>query len=41
VIRVFVKTEPLRQFELRRQMNERICAACAHDGIALGAAPAA
>jgi len=41
VIRVSVKTAPLRQFELRRQINERVRAAFAQDGIALGAPPAA
>jgi small conductance mechanosensitive channel len=39
VIRVSVKTAPLRQFELRRQINERVRAAFAQGGIALGAPP--
>ncbi len=34
-IRLSIKTAPLRRFELRRQMNGRICAAFAHDGIAI------
>jgi small conductance mechanosensitive channel len=37
VIRVGVKTEPLRQFECRRQINERLEEAFAKEGITLGA----
>jgi len=39
VIRVSVKTAPLHQFELRRQINERVREAFANDGIALGTLP--
>jgi small conductance mechanosensitive channel len=39
VVRASVKTEPLRQFQLRRQINERVRAAFAQAGIALGAPP--
>jgi small conductance mechanosensitive channel len=37
VIRVSIKTAPLRQFELRRQINERVCAAFVQGGVAFGA----
>lgn len=37
VIRASIKTAPLRQFELRRQINERVRTAFAAGGIALGA----
>jgi small conductance mechanosensitive channel len=37
VVRVSIKTAPLRQFELRRQINERVRAAFVRDGILLGA----
>jgi small conductance mechanosensitive channel len=41
VIRVSIKTAPLRQFEVRRQLNERVRAAFVQGGIALGAPPPA
>jgi small conductance mechanosensitive channel len=37
VIRVSIKTAPLRQFELRREINAHVVAAFEHDGITLGA----
>jgi small-conductance mechanosensitive channel len=37
IVRASIKTAPLRQFELRRQINERVHAAFARNGIALGA----
>ncbi len=37
VVRASVKTLPLRQFELRRLINERVCAAFTQAGIAFGA----
>jgi moderate conductance mechanosensitive channel len=37
IIRASVRTAPLRQFELRRQINERVHAALAQAGITLGA----
>ena len=37
IVRASVRTAPLRQFELRRQINERVLAAFAAAGIALGA----
>ena len=37
IIRASVRTAPLRQFELRRQINERVLGAFAKAGIALGA----
>jgi small-conductance mechanosensitive channel len=37
IIRASIKTAPLRQFELRRQINERVHAALGHAGITLGA----
>jgi small conductance mechanosensitive channel len=37
IVRASIKTAPLRQFELRRQINERVHGAFAQAGIALGA----
>jgi small-conductance mechanosensitive channel len=37
IIRASIKTAPLRQFELRRQINERVHVALVQAGIALGA----
>jgi small conductance mechanosensitive channel len=36
IVRASIKTAPLRQFELRRQINERVRTAFAQAGIALG-----
>lgn len=41
VLRASVRTAPLRQFELRRAMNERVHQALAEAGITLGADPLA
>jgi small conductance mechanosensitive channel len=39
IVRASVRTAPLRQFELRRQINKRVLAAFEAAGIALGALP--
>lgn len=39
VLRASVRTAPLRQFELNRVLNERVCAAFHEEGIPLGADP--
>jgi len=36
IVRVSIKTAPLRQFELRRRINEQVRAAFAQAGVALG-----
>lgn len=40
ILRVSVRTAPLRQFALRREINARMLAAFAHAGIGLGVPPA-
>lgn len=39
MIRASVRTAPLRQFEMRRELNARVLAAFAKEGIGLGAPP--
>ncbi|HEV7178690.1 MAG TPA: mechanosensitive ion channel family protein [Candidatus Baltobacteraceae bacterium] len=41
VLRAAIRTAPLRQFEVQRELNARVCAAFEHEGIPLGVDPIA